>query len=103
MAKVFVEAFLDLRHALRLLRKAPVFAGVVTLSLGLGIGANVGIFSLANAVLLRALPVDEPERLVRIQPGEQGRAGFFTNPIWEEIRDREDLFDGSFAWSPRRV
>ena len=75
MAKAIVEAFLDFRHALRLLRKAPVFAGVATLSLGLGIGANVGIFSLANAVLLEALPVDKPERLVRIQPGD-------TAPGW---------------------
>jgi hypothetical protein len=103
MSTLIAEPFLGLRRALRLLRKAPVFAGVATLSPGLGIGANVGVFTLANALLLRALPVDEPERLVSIRPGDDRRADFFTNPLWEEVRDREDPFDGSFAWSPRRV
>jgi hypothetical protein len=54
----------DLRVAVRVLRAAPVVTGIAILSLALGIGANTAIFSLVNSLLLRTLPVPEPERLV---------------------------------------
>ena len=57
----------DLRFALRQMRQTPIVSGVALLSLALGIGANVAIFSLVNALMLKALPVHEPERLVQIQ------------------------------------
>jgi predicted permease len=57
---------LELRHALRQLARAPGFAAVVVLILGLGIGANTAIFSVVRAVLLRPLPFPEPDRLVRL-------------------------------------
>ena len=83
----------DVRYASRVLAKAPVFTGIAVLSLALGIGANSAIFTLLNGVLLRTLPVREPERLVLL------KGGSWTNPIWEEIRRRQTtLFDGAAAW-----
>src|SRR5882724_12108709 len=57
------EVFQDLRYGARLLLKHKGFTAVAVLSLALGIGANTAIFSLIDAVMLRALPVQEPERL----------------------------------------
>ncbi|MBI2535458.1 MAG: ABC transporter permease [Gemmatimonadetes bacterium] len=82
----------ELRDAFRALRATPLVSAVAVLSLGLGIGANTAIFSIANSLLLRALPVREPERLVRLTSGDE-REWSWTNPIWEQIRDRSDLSD----------
>jgi predicted permease len=90
----------DVRYALRSLRGSPGFAAVAILSLGLAIGANTAIFSLLDAVMLRSLPVSHPEELVRVTMG--GENGEFTNPLWEAIRDRQDVFSGAFATSSQR-
>jgi putative ABC transport system permease protein len=85
----------DLRYALRSLRTSPGFAAVAILSLALGIGANTAIFSLIDAVMLKYLPVSHPEELLQVVG--DNRSSSFTNPLWEQIRDRQDVFSGIFA------
>jgi putative ABC transport system permease protein len=92
----------DVRYALRAWRSSPGFAAIAILSLALGIGANTAIFSLINAVILKTLPVSHPEQLVQlVMKTEYGTT--FTNPIWEQVRDRQDVFSGAFAYSPIRL
>ena len=92
----------DLRLAVRSLRATPVVSVVAALSLALGIGANTAIFSLVNSLLLRALPVKEPAQLAIVTDDTDRGSYSWTNPIWEQIRDRRDLFDTAFAWSTSR-
>ena len=86
----------DLRYALRSLRSSPAFAAVAVLSLSLGIGANTAIFSLLDAVILQYLPVSHPEELLQVTIGKNGDS--FTNPLWEQLRDRQDVFTGILAF-----
>lgn len=86
----------DLRYALRNLKNSPAFATVAILSLALGIGANTAIFSIVDAVMLRYLPVERPQELLQVKIG---RDDAFTNPIWEQLRDHQDVFSAVFAWS----
>jgi putative ABC transport system permease protein len=91
----------DLRLAFRALRATPIVSAVAIASLALGIGANTAIFSLVNSLMLRSLPVADPDRLAMVvDPANESRA--WSNPTWEQIRDRSDVFDGAFAWWPAR-
>jgi predicted permease len=87
----------DVRYTIRALRSAPGFAAVAVLSLALGIGANTAIFSLIDAVILKSLPVRRPEELVQVMMGRESYSGF-SNPTWEHLRDRQDVFSGIFAY-----
>jgi predicted permease len=97
----------DLRYAMRLLIRDKGFAAAAIISLALGIGANTAIFQLLDAVRLRTLPVSEPERLVevRFKPGTSrsgsftGRRPMLTYPLFDEIRRRQNVFSGVFAWN----
>lgn len=90
----------DIRDAFRALRATPLVSMVAILSLALGIGANTAMFSIVDRLMLRALPVAEAGRLALI--ADVGGQSSWTNPIWEQIRERDDLFDGAFAWSSTR-
>ncbi len=95
-----IDALLqDVRYALRALRGSPGFAAVAILSLALGIGANTAIFSLIDSVVLKTLPVARPEDLLQVT---MGKSAYFTNPIWEQLRDRQDVFSGIFAYGGGR-
>ena len=86
----------DLRDAFRSLVATPVVSAVAVFSLALGIGANTAIFSILDTLILRTLPVREPQTLALIDRGS------WTNPIWEALRDRQQAFAGAMAWSTTR-
>jgi predicted permease len=90
----------DLRYAARTLRKSPGFTLVAVLTLALGIGANTAIFSLVNTILLRMLPVPEPQQLVEIT---RPRGGVVSYPFFEAIRDRNQVFSGVLLLSAGRL
>jgi hypothetical protein len=88
----------DLRYGLRMLGRNPGFAGVVLLSLALGIGANTTIFSLLDAVLLKMLPVKNPEQLFFLErgggPPSPKRSSNLTYPFFEQLRAQNDALAG---------
>src|SRR5215469_6938828 len=98
----FEQLVQDVRYGLGQLRRKPGFTAVAVLTLALGIGANTAIFSLVDAVMLRMLPVQRPDELVLLKHysprwGSEASPSF-TNPIWEQVRDQQDVFSGVFAW-----
>ncbi|MGH8248171.1 MAG: ABC transporter permease, partial [Gammaproteobacteria bacterium] len=94
----------DLRYALRVLLKNPGFTSVVVLSLALGIGANTAIFSLIDAVMLRILPVAEPEQLLLVGRS-RGNSTFygFTHSQFRLLREHHKSFTDLAAYSPVRL
>jgi putative ABC transport system permease protein len=100
------SVFEDLRFSQRVLRKSPGFTIAAVVTLALGIGANLAIFRLLDAVRLRSLPVKDPHELAIVQLAD--RTGWrgsqttaypaLTNPIWEQFRDSQQSFSGVLAW-----
>jgi len=89
----------DARRAIRLLRRSPAVTAAAVLSLALGIGGTTTMFSLLNGLVLRPLPVPSPEHLAVIMSGDEIHN--WKLEVWEQLRDRTDLFDGVFAWDAR--
>src|ERR1700686_5453349 len=84
----------DVRYALGMMRRSPGFTAVAVLSLALGIGANTAIFSLINTLMLRLLPVRQPQQLVEllnIYPGDP-RLNSFSWPSYQHFRDNNHVF-----------
>jgi putative ABC transport system permease protein len=90
----------DLRSAVRSLRATPLVTGVAVLSLTLGIGASIVIFSLTNSLLLRKLPVRDPSALVLVTDATVPGVRAYALGVWESFRRFVDVFDGTLAWSP---
>lgn len=88
----------NLRYSLRGLRKNPGFTAVAILSLALGIGANVAIFALINALLLRDLPVAHPDRLVELSVVRQDHNIPFSYPMFQELGRSQRVFSGLLGW-----
>jgi predicted permease len=97
----------DIRYALRQLRKSPAFTLTVIVTLALGIGANAAIFTLFDQVLLRMLPVNRPQELVRFEwtgnfSGSASSFGgglhnYFSYPMYKDLRDQNQVFSGMIA------
>ncbi|MGB6199690.1 MAG: ABC transporter permease [Candidatus Acidiferrales bacterium] len=97
----------DVRYGLRMMRRSPGFTIVAVLTLALGIGANTAIFSFTDQVLLRRLPVPNPEQLVVLRsPGRNhgstwsdidNGAQSFSYPMYKDLRERATVFSGLLA------
>ena len=98
----------DFRYSLRTLRKSPVFLAVAVLSLALGIGANTAIFTLIHQLILQPLPVRDPEQLVMLAGrgkhyGGNNGPDRLSYPMYQEIRDKNQVFSGMFCTYPSTV
>ncbi|MBZ5719242.1 MAG: ABC transporter permease [Acidobacteriia bacterium] len=103
-----IDALLqDLRYAVRMVRNNPGFSLIVAMTLALGIGANTAIFTLLDQILLRSLPVRDPQQLVQLQfvGSDSGRTSsrggspgdYFSYPMYRDLRDRSTVFNGVLA------
>lgn len=92
--------FQDLRYAVRMLGRSPVFTAAAVLILALGVGFNTTVFSLVDAVVLRPLPgVARPGELWEL---ETGRVSVFSYPSYRDLRDNP-VFSALAAWGHRSV
>jgi macrolide transport system ATP-binding/permease protein len=104
----FESSLRDIRYSFRQLRRTPGFTSVAVLTLALGIGANTAIFTLVNAVMLKELPVSNPEKLYRlgdnnnccIMRGTQNDGSFvlYSYPLFEDLRDHTPEFSDLAAF-----
>src|SRR5262245_61404048 len=96
----------DLRYGARMLLKKPGFTSIAIITLALGIGANTAIFSVTDKLLLRSLPVKDPQQLALVS-GEtvnpKFRNNIFSYPNYVDYRDQNEVFSGLFAFNQTTV
>ena len=95
------DAVSDVRYGLRGLLKTPLSTAVILVTLALGIGANTAIFTLIDVAMIKSLPVSHPEELVMLTLNAAGASkgsSSFSQSLWEQIRDHQDVFAGLFAY-----
>jgi len=95
----------DIAYALRGFRRTPLFTAVAIVSLAFGIGANTAIFSLLDQILLRRLPVKNPDQLVLFPPhgshyGNNSGGNAISYPMYQDFRDNNHVFSGMFCRFP---
>src|SRR6184192_3299828 len=104
-----VETFLqDLRYGLRVLRKNPGFTTAAILAIALGVGINVGIFSVLNGAMLRLLAIPRAEQIVSVdqvfhgqfQRDTHGETSMFSYAEYLDYRDHNEVFSGLLAYEP---
>ena len=98
----------DLRYGVRTLAKNPAFTLIALATLALGIGANTAMFSLLDQVVLRLLPVRDPERVVIVREtgnhyGNSYGPNTISWPMFEDLRDNNQVFSGMFCRFPATV
>ncbi len=91
----------DVRYAMRMFGCTPGFTVVIIMTLALGIGANTAVFSLINAVLLKMLPVKDPQQLVQISKIQPlyGQHNGFSYPEVQRFQRETQIFSGLFAFA----
>src|ERR1700685_1929908 len=92
----------DIAYTLRGFRRTPLFTAVAVISLAFGIGANTAIFSLLDQVLLRRLPVKNPDQLVLLTTrgshyGNNSGQNSLSYPMYKDFRDHNQVFSGMFC------
>ena len=87
----------DVRYAARSITRQPAFALSAIAIVALGTGATTGVFGLLDGLVVRSLPVEQPQRLVWF------RSPSFSYPIFTQVRERLPLFDGLFGWNMERA
>ena len=98
----------DFKYALRTLRRSPGFVAVAALTLALGIGANTAIFSLLDQILLRLLPVKNPQQLVLLTMrgrhyGNNWGGNAISHPMFRDFQGHNEVFSGMFCRFPHSV
>src|SRR5499425_519187 len=101
----FETVFRDLKFAFRMLVRTPGFTAVAVLTLGLGIGANTAIFTLLDQILLRLLPVKEPQQLVLLTMkghnyGNNWGGNAISHPMFRDFRAHNQVFSDMFCRFP---
>jgi len=101
-------AIRDLKYALRALRRSPGFTSIAVLTLALGIGANTAIFTLLDQILLRLLPVKNPQQLVLLTMrgrhyGSNWGGNAISYPMYRDFQDHNQVFSGMFCRFPNVV